>query len=85
MNKCVVECLGWVDDMSKLLTECHIVFLPSYREGLPKSLIEAAAASQLIVTIDVPGCREVVRDADNDFLVLLRDAEALAEALDHRS
>ena len=81
INECVVEHLGWVDDMPKLLAKCHIVCLPSYREGLPKSLIEAAAASRPIVTTDVPGCCEVVRDGDNGLLVPPRDADALAEAL----
>ena len=54
--------------MPKLLAKCHIVCLPSYREGLPKSLIEAAAASRTIVTTDVPGCCEYdskwVREAE---------------------
>ena len=81
MNECAVERLVWVDDMPKLLAKCHIVCLPSYREGLPKSLIEAAAASRPIVTTDVPGCCEVVHDGDNGLLVPPRDADALAEAL----
>ena len=67
--------------MPKLLAKCHIVCLPSYREGLPKSLIEAAAASRPIVTTDVPGRCEVVHDSDNGLLVPPRDADALAEAL----
>ncbi len=81
VKECVVEHLGWVDDMPRLLANCHIVCLPSYREGLPKSLIEAAAASRPIVTTDVPGCREVVRDGDSGLMVAPRDADALAEAL----
>lgn len=77
----VVECPGWVADMPTLLATCHLVCLPSYREGLPKSLIEAAAAGKAIVTTDVPGCREVVRNGDNGFLVPPRDVDALADAL----
>lgn len=77
----VVEHLGWVADMATLLATCHLVCLPSYREGLPKSLIEAAAAGKPIVTTDVPGCREVVTSGDNGFLVPPRDVDALAEAL----
>lgn len=77
----VVEHLGWVTDMATLLTKSHIVCLPSYREGLPKALIEAAAAGRPIVTTDVPGCREVVRDGENGFLVPPRDVDALADAL----
>ncbi|MHB1174514.1 MAG: glycosyltransferase [Sulfuriferula sp.] len=59
----------------------HIACLPSYREGLPKSLLEAAACGLPIVTTDAPGCREIVRDGDNGFLVPVRDAQALAIAL----
>jgi glycosyltransferase involved in cell wall biosynthesis len=77
----VVESLGWVSDMPALLAGCHVVCLPSYREGLPKSLIEAAAAGKAIVTTDVPGCRDVVRHEDNGLLVPPRDAEALADAM----
>lgn len=77
----VVEHRGWVTDMPGLLAGCHLVCLPSYREGLPKSLIEAAAAGKAIVTTDVPGCREAVRHEDNGLLVPPRDPQALADAL----
>ena len=77
----LVEPLGWIADMPALLARCHIVCLPSYREGLPKSLVEAAAAGRAIVTTDVPGCRAVVRHGDNGLLVPPRNAEALAEAI----
>lgn len=77
----VVEYLGWVTDMPRLFANCHIVCLPSYREGMPKSLIEAAAAGRPIVTTDTPGCREVVRHGENGLLVPPRDAVALAGAL----
>ena len=82
MHEGVVEHAGWVDDIPALLAVSHIVCLPSYREGLPKALLEAAAASRPIVTCDVPGCREVVRDGENGYLVPPRDAEALAAALE---
>ena len=77
----VFEFRGWVSDMAKLLSDSHIVCLPSYREGAPKSLIEAAAAGRPIVTSDVPGCREIVRDGVNGILVPPGNVEALAEAL----
>jgi glycosyltransferase involved in cell wall biosynthesis len=77
-----VDHLGWVADMPALLAGCHIVCMPSYREGLPKSLIEAAAAGRPIVTTDVPGCRAVVGHGDNGFLVPPRNAGALADALE---
>lgn len=79
----VVEHRGWVNDMQNLLAESHIVCLPSfYGEGIPKSLIEAAAAGRPIVTCDMPGCREIVHHGDNGLLVPPRNVEALAEALE---
>jgi len=77
----IVEWLGHVDDMPALLAGADIVVLPSYREGLPKSLIEAAACGRPLVTSDVPGCRHVVRDGVDGLLVPPRDAPALARAI----
>lgn len=77
----VVEWLGQQDDMPALLAQAHIVCLPSYREGLPKALLEAAACGRAIVATDVPGCREAVRHHENGLLVPARDAAALAQAL----
>ena len=77
----VVEWLGHVDDMPALFASVDMVVLPSYREGLPKGLIEAAACALPLVTTDVPGCREVVRDGVEGLLVPVRDADALAEAI----
>jgi len=77
----LVEWLGHVDDMPALLAGADIVVLPSYREGLPKSLIEAAACARPLITCDVPGCRHVVRDGVDGLLVPPRDAEALARAI----
>lgn len=77
-----VEWWGHRDDMPAVFHSAHIVCLPSYyREGLPKVLLEAAACGLPIVTADAPGCREIVHDGDNGFLVPVRDAEALAVAL----
>jgi glycosyltransferase involved in cell wall biosynthesis len=78
----VVEWLGHRSDMPAVLGAAHIACLPSYREGLPKSLLEAMAAGLPIVTTDVPGCRAAVSDGDNGLLVPARDAEALARALE---
>jgi glycosyltransferase involved in cell wall biosynthesis len=78
----VVEYLGWVADMPRLLASSCIVCMPSYYgEGVPMALVEAAAAARPIVTTDMPGCREVVRDHDNGLLVPPRNAAALADAL----
>ncbi|MFM8248173.1 MAG: glycosyltransferase family 4 protein, partial [Acidimicrobiaceae bacterium] len=81
-NSSDVTWLGARTDIAKLLAESHIACLPSYREGLPKSLIEAASAGRPIVTTDVPGCREVVTHMVNGLLVQPRDALALATAIE---
>lgn len=79
----VVEWLGHRSDMAKVLEGCHVACLPSsYREGVPKSLLEAAAAGRPIVTTDVPGCRDVVTSGQNGFLVPPRNPSALADALE---
>lgn len=76
-----LECLGHVDDMADLLGTIDVAVLPSYREGLPKSLIEAAACGLPMVTTDVPGCREVVSDGETGLLVPVKDSVALAMAI----
>jgi glycosyltransferase involved in cell wall biosynthesis len=76
-----VEWLGHVSDMPALFRAVDLVVLPSYREGLPKGLIEAAACGVPLVTTDVPGCREVVSHELDGLLVPARDAVALAEAI----
>ena len=68
--------------MSKILGLSHIVTLPSYREGLPKVLLEAASIGRPIVTTNVPGCRDVVRDNINGFLVDAKESSELIEAID---
>lgn len=73
--------LGHVEDMPALYHSVDAVVLPSYREGLPKGLIEAGACGLPLVTTDVPGCREVVTDGVDGLLVPPGDAEALAVAL----
>lgn len=76
-----VEWWGWQDDVPTVISMSHIVCLPSYREGLPKILIEAASCGRPIVTTNVPGCREVVEEGVNGYLVPEKDAGALKEAL----
>jgi glycosyltransferase involved in cell wall biosynthesis len=77
----VVQWLGHVNDMPALLATVHAVVLPSYREGLPKGLIEAAACGLPLVTTDVPGCREVVTHGVDGLLVPVKNATALARAI----
>jgi glycosyltransferase involved in cell wall biosynthesis len=76
-----VEWWGQRDDMANVFQGTHVACLPSYREGLPKVLVEAAASGRAIVATDAPGCREVVRDQWNGLLVPVRNAAALAEAI----
>lgn len=78
----VVEWWGHRDDMPAVFAQASVVCLPSYREGCPKALLEAAASGRAIVTTDVPGCREVVRDGQEGLLVPARDPIALAGALE---
>lgn len=75
------EWRGLVADMPALLREASIVALPSYREGVPKILLEAAACGRPIVATDVAGCREVARHGENAWTVPPRDVGALAAAL----
>ncbi len=77
-----VTWLGQVADMAQLYRQSHIACLPSYREGLPKSLLEAAACGLPCVTTDVPGCRDIVVHEKTGLLVPARDAKNLAEALE---
>lgn len=76
-----VEFTGAQADVEAIYAQADIAVLPSYREGLPRALIEAAASGLPIVTTDTSGCREVVAHGENGLLVPVRDAPALAEAL----
>lgn len=73
--------LGWRSDVREILAISSIVVLPSYREGLPKSLVEALAMAKPIVTTDVPGCREMIVNGGNGILIPPRNAVALADAI----
>lgn len=77
----LVRWLGHVDDMPALFASVDVVALPSYREGLPKGLIEAGASGLPLITTDVPGCREVVTHEVDGLLVPLKDGQALAAAI----
>ena len=76
-----IEWWGHISDVRSVWRQAAIAVLPSYREGLPKALLEAAACARAIVTTDVPGCREVVNDGENGLLVPVRNAQALALAI----
>lgn len=78
----LIEWWGQRDDIPEILSKSHVVCLPSYYgEGVPKVLIEAASCGRPIVTTDSPGCREIVKDGVNGFLVPIKNAQAVAERL----
>lgn len=77
-----VKLLGYQKDIAKHYSEANIICLPSYREGLPKSLVEAAACGRPVVTTDVPGCRDAITPDKTGLLVPVKNAIALADAIE---
>lgn len=77
----VVEHWGYRTDMPQVISNSNVVVLPSYREGLPKVLLEAAASGRAVVTSDVPGCRDAIDPGVTGLLVPVRDANSLAQAI----
>lgn len=75
--------LGHRDDVLQLTALSDIYVLPSYREGVPRTLLEAASMSKPIVTTDTVGCREVVKEGENGFLVSIRDVKTLAQKIEY--
>lgn len=78
-----VRWLGPSDDMPQVYAHADAVVLPSYREGMPRSLLEAAAMALPVVATDVPGCRHIVRHGESGLLCEARSADALFDALEH--
>ncbi|HJV90114.1 MAG TPA: glycosyltransferase family 4 protein [Holophagaceae bacterium] len=77
----VVEYLGEAKDVRPSLAQAHVLVLPSYGEGTPRSVLEGMSMGLAIVTTDAPGCRETVAEGVNGFMVPVGDSEALAEAM----
>lgn len=80
-----IKFLGQVEPIDSVLRRASIVVLPSYREGVPRTLLEGAAAGKPLIATDVPGCREVVEDGKNGFLVPLKNPQSLANAIEQLS
>jgi glycosyltransferase involved in cell wall biosynthesis len=78
----LIEYLGTTDDVKSFIAEANCVVLPSYREGTPRVLLEAASLCRPIVTTNVPGCRQVVKDKHNGLLCKPKDANSLAEKME---
>lgn len=76
-----IEYLGETDDVRPFIAAADCVVLPSYREGAPRTLLEAAAMARPLIATDVPGCRAVVEDGKTGFLCAVRDADSLAQAM----
>lgn len=76
------EYLGHHGDIRQLLAKTDIVVLPTYREGTPKALLEAAACGCIIVTTDIPGCQGIVEPGENGDLVPVRDVDALVQSVE---
>lgn len=79
----IVEFCGFRRDIAALYADANIVCLPSYREGLPKCLLEAAACGRAVVTTNVPGCRDAIESNVTGMLVNVRDAASLADAIEY--
>ena len=82
VNDGIIEFCGRADDVRPFLTNTHVYCLPSYyREGLPRSVLEAMAIGRPVITTDAPGCRELVRKPDNGFLVPVKNVDAVANSM----
>jgi glycosyltransferase involved in cell wall biosynthesis len=77
----VLEIHGSSNDVSRFVVDADCVVLPSYREGLPRALLEASATARALIAADVPGCRHLVENGYNGFLCEVRSADSLAEAM----
>ena len=76
----IITCHGEVEDIRQLICQADCVVLPSYREGIPRSLLEASAMGKPIIATDAVGCREVVEEGVNGFSVPVKDVQALADS-----
>lgn len=76
-----VKYLGYQEDVKQIWEQAHVAVLPSYREGLSRSLLEAGAYGRAVITTDAPGGRELIKHRENGLLVKPRDAKSLAEAM----
>ena len=81
VNKGIIQFIPFKDDIRKVLANSNLVVLPSYREGIPKTLIEAASMAKPLIASDVPGCREVVKNEVNGFLCKVKNPVSLADSI----
>jgi len=81
VEKGLVNYLGYLDDVRTAIKQSSVFVLPSYREGTPRSVLEAMSMARAIITTDAPGCRETVQEGLNGFLVPIKNSEVLAERM----
>lgn len=81
VNSGVIHFMGRLSDVRPVIAACSVYVLPSYREGTPRTVLEAMAMGRAIITTDAPGCRETVVDGDNGLLVSVKSVDALAQAM----
>ena len=82
VNEGTVKFWGKLSDVRPAINACHVFVLPSYREGTPRTVMEAMATGRAIITTDAPGCRQTVENGYNGWLVPVQSAEKLAEAME---
>jgi glycosyltransferase involved in cell wall biosynthesis len=76
-----IEHWGFSNNVSEIIAKSHIMVLPSYREGLPKSLIEAAACGRAVITTDVPGCRDAITPNETGILIPIKSHHAIVNTI----
>lgn len=79
----IIEYFGEQSDVVPYLAQCTVYVLPSYREGTPKTVLEAMACGRAVITTDAPGCKETVDDKENGLLVPIKDINAVSDAMDY--
>ncbi|UXZ55429.1 glycosyltransferase family 4 protein [Halomonas sp. 7T] len=84
VNEGSIQHLGWLDDVRPAIANCSVYVLPSYyREGTPRSVLEAMSMGRAVITTDAPGCRETVLEGENGYLIPVRNVDALVSAMQH--
>ena len=81
IDKGIIEYFGETDNVADYYKQCSVFVLPSYREGTPRTVLEAMSMGRAVITTDTAGCRETVKDCENGFLVPIKDGEAVAEKM----
>jgi glycosyltransferase involved in cell wall biosynthesis len=81
VNRGVISFLGKLEDVREVIANCSVFVLPSYREGTPRTVLEAMAMGRAIITTDAPGCRETVIDGENGFLVPVKSVDDLEKSI----